>query len=142
MTVPRKDIVATFAVAAAVALYLLWLADVTLLGISSAREAGLAVLVLGFVASATAVVPSFDQLLHGNKVYLATTSLLGLVALVSGIVALWSDSSPALGVLMAVLLALWGISTTHHVLLLKAERSATQGARAPTARSERRVGVG
>lgn len=141
MTFPKRDIIATCAVAAAVAFYLLWLADVVLLGMSGARETGLVILVLGFVASATAVVPSFDQLMHGNKVYLATTSLLGVVALVSGIVVLWSGSSAALGWLMAVLLALWGISTAHHLLLAKAERSASQGEAVSAASSERQAAV-
>jgi len=40
----------------------------------------LVVLSLGFVASASAVVPGFDELMHGNKVYLVVTSLIGLVA--------------------------------------------------------------
>lgn len=141
MTFPKRDIIATCAVAAAVVLYLLWLADVALLDMSSARGTGLAILVLGFVASATAVVPSFNQLMHGNKAYVATTSLLGLVALVSGIVVLWLESSAALGMLVAVLLALWGISTIHHVLLARAEKSASPSEAVPASHPEH-AGVG
>lgn len=139
MTLPKRDIIATCAVAVAMVLYVLWLADVAVLGMSSAREVGLAILVLGFVASATAVVPSFDQLMRGNKAYLATTSLLGLVALASGIAVLWSESRTALGVLIAVLMALWGISTTHHVMLAKAERLASQSEAVLADRSEQQA---
>ena len=128
---PKRDIVATCAVAAAVVLYLLWLVDAPLPGMSSTRVTGLAILMLGFVASATAVVPSFDQLMHGNKAYLVVTSLLGVAALVAGIVMLWSTSSTALGVLMAALVVLWAISTTHHVLLAQAERAASTDAAVP-----------
>ena len=71
---PKKDVIATGAVGVAVVLYLLWLFDATLAGMSSVRVTGLSILVLGFVASATAVVPAFDQLLHGSRLYLAGTS--------------------------------------------------------------------
>lgn len=128
MRLPKRDIIATCAVAAAVVVYLLWLADATLPGMSGMRVTGLVILVLGFIASATAVVPSFDQLIHGNRAYLAVTSLLGLAALAAGIVMLWSASSAALAVLMAALVVLWVISTIHHVLLTKAGRSASPAA--------------
>jgi hypothetical protein len=39
------------------------------------------VLGFGFGASAGAVVPGFDELLHGSRLYPAVTSLIGLVAL-------------------------------------------------------------
>jgi hypothetical protein len=45
---------------------LLWAIDSTLPGMSSTRATGVAVLALGFAASASAVVPAFGQLLHGN----------------------------------------------------------------------------
>jgi hypothetical protein len=126
MRLPRRDIIATCAVGAAVVLYVLWLADATLSGMSGTRATGLAVLALGFVASATAVVPGFDDLMHGNKVYLACTSVLGLVALAAGVVTLWSASSTALAVLVTALAALWVISTWHHTLLAKRARSSAQ----------------
>jgi hypothetical protein len=117
---PKKDIIATGAVVVAVVLYVLWLFEATLPAMSSIRGTGLAVLALGFAASATAVVPAFDQLMHGSRLYLAGTSLLGLVALTAGILMLVSASETALGVLVATLLALWIVSTTHHVMLARA----------------------
>lgn len=116
MRLPNKDMIATCAVVAAVVLYLLWVIDATLPGMSTVRVTALVILVLGFVASAIAVVPSFDDLLHGNKGYLVATSALGLVALVAGAVTLWSATATALAVLMATLVALWLVATTHHVL--------------------------
>lgn len=84
MRIPRRDVIATCLVAIAVVLYVLWLADAALPGMSGTRATGIVILGLGFAASATAVVPGFDQLLHGNKVYLATASLLGLIAFIAG----------------------------------------------------------
>ncbi|HEU4489330.1 MAG TPA: hypothetical protein VFR74_00530 [Jiangellales bacterium] len=142
MRLPKRDVIATGAVAVAVVLYLLWLADTALPGMSDLRVTGLVVLVLGFVASAVAVVPGFDQLMHGNKVYLAATSLIGLAALVAGVVMLWSESSTAFAVLMVALVVLWAIATTHHVLLAKAERPAVRGEAAAPSRSAHHAGVG
>jgi hypothetical protein len=119
MRLPTRDIIATTAVAVAVLLWALWVADATLSGLSSDRATGLAVLVLGFVASASAVVPGFGDLMHGNKSYLAGTSVLGLLALIAGIVTLVSPSSTALALLVAALAALWVISTWHHLVLAK-----------------------
>lgn len=120
MRLPRRDIVASCAVVVAVALYVLWLADAAPPGLSSARATGVAVLVLGVVASASAVVPGFDRLLHGNRAYLAVTSLLGLGALVAGVVVLWTSDAVALAVLTGLLVLLWAISTTHHRMLARA----------------------
>jgi uncharacterized membrane protein YqgA involved in biofilm formation len=70
--------------------------------------------VLGFVASATAVVPTFERLLHGDKRYLALTSVLGLVAAAAGVQMLVTASRIGLAVLMASMVALWIIATAHH----------------------------
>ena len=122
MRLPTRDVIATCAVAVAVLLYLLWLADATLPGMGGARATGLAILVLGFIASASAVVPGFDRLIHGSRAYLAVTSALGLGALAAGVVVLWSADAVALAGLTGVLVALWATSTTHHVMLARAER--------------------
>lgn len=134
MRFPKRDVVATGAVALAVVLYLLWLADAALPGMGDIRVTGLVVLVLGFVASAVAVVPGFDELMHGDKVYLAVTSLIGLTALAAGVVMLWLESSTALALLMVALVVLWAIATTHHVRLAKAERPAATGESAAPSR--------
>ena len=119
MRIPRRDLIATCLVAAAVVLYVLWLVDAALPGMDSTRTTGLVILGLGFAASATAVVPGFDQLLHGNKAYLTAVSLLGLIAFVAGVVMLWSAGSTALTVLMAVMAVLWIVATIHHTLMAR-----------------------
>ena len=89
---------------------LLWAIDSTLPGMDAVRVSGTVVLVLGFAASASAVVPTFFALLHGNKAYLAVTSLLGLGALIAGLVMLIAASEAGFAVLTAVLLVLWAVT--------------------------------
>lgn len=125
MNLQKRDLVATGLVAAAGVIYLLWLLDSLPTAMSSVRAAGAVILALGFAASATAVVPTFGQLLHGNKVYLAVTSLLGLVALIAGVVMLVNSSTAALAVMMAAMIAMWLIATIHHSLLAKTTWSET-----------------
>jgi hypothetical protein len=134
MHLPKKDIIATGLVAAAVVLYLMWLVDATLPRLGGTRATGVVILALGFAASATAVVPGFDQLMHGNKVYMAGTSLLGLVAFISGVVMLTSASEVALAVMMGAMVVLWGISTEHHTMLVKSGPSVSPGGPVPVGR--------
>jgi hypothetical protein len=117
MRLPKRDLIATGLVAVAGVLYLLWAADAAPPGLTSMRATGLVMLGLGFAASASAVVPRFDNLIHGSKTYLAVTSLIGLVAFGAGLWMLLETSELALGVLMATMAVLWLIATVHHVLL-------------------------
>ena len=119
MNLQKRDLVATGLVAAAGVIYLLWLLDSVPTAMSGVRVTGAIILALGFAASATAVVPTFGQLLHGNKVYLAVTSLLGLAALIAGVVMLVESSQTALAVVMVAMIAMWLIATIHHSLLAK-----------------------
>ena len=119
MHLPNRDIIATGLVAVAGLLYLLWAIDSTLPGMSSTRATGVAVLALGFAASASAVVPGFGQLLHGSKTYLAITSLIGLAAAAAGVQMLITASGAGLTVVMAAMAVLWLIATIHHSLLAK-----------------------
>lgn len=120
MRLPKRDIVATGLVAAAGVLYLLWAIEAAPPGLSGTRATGLLVLVLGFAASASAVVHGFDELIHSNKLYIAATSLIGLGAFGAGVQMLRNTSELALGVLMGTMGVLWLIATVHHVLLAKA----------------------
>ena len=119
MTLPRRDLIATGLVAVAFVLYLLWAIEMTLPGMSDTRVTAAGILALGFVASAIAVVPAFDQLIRGNKTYLAITSVLGVLALVAGVLVLTTSSGVALTGLIAAMGVLWAISTRHHVVLDK-----------------------
>ena len=115
----KRDVIATGLVAVAAVLYLVWAIGSTLPGMSSARVTGIAVLALGFAASAVAVVPGFDQLLHGSKSYLAVTSLIGLAAVAAGVHMLITASGVSLTLVMAAMAVLWLVATIHHSLLAK-----------------------
>jgi hypothetical protein len=117
MNLPKRDIIATVLVTAAGLLYLLWLADATPPGLGSIRATGVIILGLGFAASASAVVPGFKQLLHGNKLYLAITCLIGVVAAVAGVLMLVNGAGSALTVVITAMVVLWLIATIHHSLL-------------------------
>jgi uncharacterized membrane protein YqgA involved in biofilm formation len=119
MRLSKRDAVASGLVAVAGLLYILWMAGSPLPNMGGTRATGIVVLALGFVASATAVVPSFNQLLHGNKVYLVVTSLIGAVAAVSGVLMLVDQSRTGLAVVIVSMVALWLIATIHHSLLAK-----------------------
>lgn len=117
MHVPKRDLIATVLVAAAGILYLLWAADAAPPGLGGTRATGTVVLGLGFIASASAVVPGFEDLIHHHRRYLAVTSVIGLVAFGAGLEVLLDSSGVALGVLIVTTLALWLIATVHHVRL-------------------------
>lgn len=118
MRLPKRDLLATALVAAAVVLYILWDAGSAPAGLGSVRATGLVILGLGFAASASAVVPSFEELLHGNKAYLGVTSIIGVAAFAAGLQMLLGSSETALGALVVAMAVLWVISTVHHVMLV------------------------
>ncbi len=117
MYLPKRDIIGTGLVTVAGLLYSLWAVDSALPGMGGTRVTGAIVLALGFAASATAVVPNFDQLLRGNRTYLVVTSLIGVAALAASIQMLVTASGPALTVVMAAMAVMWLIATIHHSLL-------------------------
>ena len=119
MYLPKRDIIATGLVAVAAVVCALWAVGSALPGMSSARVTGVTVLALGFAACASAVVPTFDQLLHGNTTYLVITSLIGLAAAVAGVQMLITASGTGLAVLMAAIGVLWLITTIRHSLLAR-----------------------
>ena len=83
--------------------------------------------------------PSFDQLIHGNKAYLAVTSLIGLVALIAGVQMLLTATDVALGVLMAAMGTLWLIATIHHSRLAKHAVPVPSAGAQPVTSDERRA---
>ena len=142
MHLPARDVIATGLVAAAGVLYLLWAVGSALPGMSSTRATGVAVLALGFAASASAVVPAFDQLLHGNKTYLVLTSLIGLAAATAGVLMLVAASGTGLTVVVAAMAVLWLIATIHHSLLAKTRLPPSQvNARRSTRHGPRPAGA-
>ena len=101
-------------------MYLLWAIGSTLPGMSSTRDTGVVIPALGFAASASAVVPTFGELLHGNRTYLVVTSLIGLAAVAAGVQTLITASGAGLTAVMAAMAVLWLTATIHHSLLAKA----------------------
>jgi hypothetical protein len=117
MRLSWRDGIATICVGAAVVVYTIWLSLDEVLGMSGARAIGLTVLLLGLAASVTAVVFGVGEgLLHASKIYLAITSVIGLAALVAGIVVLANENETMLAVLVASTAVLWGASTARHVI--------------------------
>lgn len=118
MRLTWRDTLATVFVLAAGILYLLWLAEIEVFGMSSPRAIGFVVMVLGVAASVTAVVYGVGAgLLQASKLYLVVTSLIGLGALVAGIMAIVEENEPMLGALVIATAVLWLMSTVRHALI-------------------------
>jgi hypothetical protein len=113
MRLSWRDGLATVFVAIGAGLYVLWLAGIEVAG--PRLLAGI-VLGLGLAASVTAVVYGVGAgLLRASKVYLAIASVLGLVALVAGVMAVVAVNEPMLAALVISTVALWLMSTVRHV---------------------------
>lgn len=123
MRVSRRDVVATMFVLAGAVVYALWLTSHPLPGMSSPRVVAFVVLGTGVAASASAVVPSFSSLLHGSKMYLTVTSLIGALAAVAGIVAIVDQTEVMLGLLVSTTTVLWVIATVRHMMITTARSS-------------------
>lgn len=132
MRLPKQDIVATGLVLVSGLVYLLWAVDSGFPGTSNTRACGIVVLALGFAASASAVVPGFDALLHGNKAYLAITSTIGLVAFAGGVAMLATASGAGFSVLMGAMGVLWIAATSHHIILARHPSSTPATSTRPT----------
>jgi hypothetical protein len=117
MRLLKRDIIATVLVAAAGTLYLLNAAEVVLPGTGGTRATAAIILALGFAASASAVVPGAEELLHGSKSYLVAASVMGVVALLAGVLTLVDAGDTALAVLMAATAVLWLMATIRHAVL-------------------------
>jgi hypothetical protein len=115
MTIPWRDRIATLLVATATIIYLLWLTG--LLDGLAASSVAMVVLALGFIASASAVVPGFAALLSGSRSYLALASLGGLVALVCGVLTVTQATEQTLAVLVVATIGLWAAATVRHTVL-------------------------
>lgn len=114
MRLTWRDRLATFVVAAAALLYLVWFSFDDGASETEVRWITAIVLALGFVASASAVVPGFEGLIHGSRLYLAVSSLLGLGAFAAGIAALVTGDEVWLVLLVVLTVVLWAMSTMRH----------------------------
>ncbi len=115
MSLPWRDRIATLLVATATLVYVLWLMGP--LGDLTASSVAVVVLVLGFIASASAVVPGFAALLSGSKSYLALASLGGLVALACGVLTVAQATEQTLALLVIATIGLWAAATVRHTVV-------------------------
>jgi hypothetical protein len=107
-----RDGVATILVGAGVALYLIWLSGSELIG---PRALAATIFGLGLAASVVAVVYGVGAgLLRAPRLYLALSSLIGLVALVAGIIAITSVNEAMLATLVVTTVVLWLMATIRH----------------------------
>jgi hypothetical protein len=116
MRLNRTDVLATLAVVIGALVYSLWVADVAVPGMGGARVVGAVVLGLGWLASAVAVVPNVDKLLHVSPLYLVVTGVLGVAALAAGVLVLTNSSEAMLALLVSTTLAMWVLATIRHTL--------------------------
>ena len=112
MSMPWRDRIATLLIATATLLYGLWLVG-PLAGLTAGSVA-IIVLALGFIASASAVVPGFAALLSGSRVYLILASVGGLVALACGVMTVMQATEVTLAILVIVTIGLWAAATVRH----------------------------
>jgi hypothetical protein len=84
-------------------------------GFDSVGAVAIAVLVLGVAASMSAVVPGWDDLIHGSRLYFAGASAIGVVALVAAMWAIIAGEATALAPLILATVVLWAISTMRHL---------------------------
>lgn len=125
MRLSWRDGLASGFVGLAVVLYIVWLTGVDALG---ARALAGVVFGLGLAASVTAVVYGVGAgLLRASKVYLAIASLMGLVALIAGVIALMNVNEAMLAALVAATVALWAMSTVRHLLATETRVEDQQG---------------
>lgn len=115
MPVSWRDSIATILVAVAAVVYGAWVAGAGIPGFREPAGVAIAVLVLGVAASISAVVPGFDELMRGSKLYLAGASALGLVALGAGVWTIATGDAAGLFVLILPTVVLWAMSTMRHV---------------------------
>ncbi len=121
MRLTWRDGLATVFVGVAALMYSLWLAGISVLGLG-VRGLGGVVLGLGVAASVTAVVYGVGAgLLRASKAYLGISSLIGLAALIAGVITLVSASEPMLGVLVVATILLWVMATVRHAMIAGAE---------------------
>lgn len=115
MRLPMRDSIATLLVAVATLLCTAWAFRIDMPIVSSVNAVAAAVLVLGISASISAVVPGFATLIQGSRTYLVISSVLGLVALGAGLLALLQGHAVALLALIVSTVVLWALSTNRHV---------------------------
>ena len=116
MSLTWKDGLATALVGAAAALYLLWVSDTTVAGLTGIRALTVAVFALGVggcyaARSEMAAVYGAGGGPRPPLLYVVLATILGGVTLVAGIVAFAGGGDAALATLTGAMVALWALAT-------------------------------
>jgi len=135
MRLTWRDGLATLFVAAAATLYALWQTGTAVAGMST-RVLGAVVFGLGWAGCMSdqremASVYGAGGRRHAPMAYVVVASLLGAVALLSGIMTLVSASETMLAILVAATVALWVLATIRHAMTSQGHPS-DQPVREPT----------
>jgi hypothetical protein len=120
MRITGRDVATTIFVAAAVAIYVLWTADIAFVT-RSATVIGVIVFVLGWAActvnqSEIKVVYGADAKKRATTGCAVTASVIGAAALITGIATLVTGSESMLIALLVAMVALWIMATARHAL--------------------------
>lgn len=120
MKLTWKDAAATLIMAAAVAVYLAFLAGTRLPVISGVRGTAAVLLVLGVAGCSLGQrAVGFWGIRRRTKVYTAMMTALGLVTLAAALGALIAAAAPLLEIEFFALFALWLLATLRHTLAVE-----------------------
>jgi hypothetical protein len=114
MKLTWKDAVSTVFMAAIVVIYIEFLNSTTAWLISSARGTATAVLVLGMIGGCAMSAAAQQYQDAQARAYTGIASVLGITALIAGVIALITSSTVALAILVGATLALWLVATMRH----------------------------
>ncbi len=117
-----RDILATVFVAIGVVVAVVVLLGADVAVVTEVRGAAIALLVLGIAASVSAVIPGWDELVAGSRMYFAVASVIGLAALAAGAWAVAANEGLGLVAMVVATAALWAMSTARHVGTLQTNR--------------------
>jgi uncharacterized membrane protein len=126
MRLTWRDDLATLLVAAAGLVAFLWLSGAALTGMSP-RAVGAIVFALGFAACTSdkvemANVSGAEGHRRAPMAYVVFASLLGVAALVAGVLTVVTGSEPMLLALVAAMAALWLMATVRHATTRRSGR--------------------
>ncbi len=117
-----RDVLATVFVAIGVVVAVVVLLGADVAAVTEVRGAAIVLLVLGIAASISAVIPGWDELLAGSRMYFGVASVVGLAALAAGAWAIVANEALGLVAMVVATAALWAMSTARHVGMLQTNR--------------------
>lgn len=128
MRLTRRDAATAPFMAAVVGVYLAHSSGASGWLVSSTRETGAAIFVLGMFGGCAlggdAAVMRTDRT-HAVQLYAVLASWLGFIALAAGIATVLTESGAALAILFGATMALWVLATLRHAFTRPAPRGGT-----------------